>query len=88
MKVKYKFEVMDLDDGLVAVPVGPGAEQFRGVIKVNETAISIFKLLEQETTEESIVESLLKEYTGEKTEITLYVHEFLEKIKAEGILEV
>ena len=52
MKTKYRFEIMELDDGLVAVPVGAGAEQFQGVLKLNETAKSIIELLENETTED------------------------------------
>ena len=87
MKTKYSFEVMDLDDGLVAVPVGDGAEKFRGVLKVNETAVAILKLLEKETTENAIVDTLLKEYSGDKEQIAGYVHEYIEKLKAEGIVE-
>lgn len=87
MKAKYSFEVMDLDDGLVAVPVGDGAEQFRGVLKVNETAVAILKLLEQETTEEAIVDALMKEYDGEKETIASFVNEFIETLKTEGVVE-
>ena len=43
MKSKYKYEVISLDDGLVAVPIGDGTQQFHGVLKVNETAMAILK---------------------------------------------
>ncbi len=87
MKTKYFFEIMDLDDAKVAVPVGNGAEQFHGVLKVNETAVAILKLLVEDTTEEAIVDALMKEYTGEKAEITGYVHEYIGKLITEGIVE-
>ncbi len=87
MKAKYSFEVMDLDDGRVAVPVGDGAEQFRGVLKVNESAVAILKLLEKETTEEAIVDALMKEYDGEKETIANFVNEFVETLKTEGVVE-
>ncbi len=87
MRSKYQFEVMELDDGMVAVPVGKGAEQFHGVLKVNETAVAILKLLEQETTEERIVDTLLLEYNGDRMEIHGWVHDYLEQLKAEGIVE-
>ena len=87
MKTKYGFEIMDLDDGLVAVPVGEGASKFHGVLKVNETAVAILKLLEKDTTEEKIVDSLLEEYEGEKEQMTEYVREFINKLVAEGIIE-
>ena len=57
MKAKYTFEIMELDDGMVAVPVGNDSEQFHGVLKVNETAVFILKLLEHETTEDDIVDA-------------------------------
>jgi len=87
MKTKYSFEIMDLDDGLVAVPVGSGAEQFHGVLKVNETAVAILKLLAQETTEEKVVDALLREYAGERDQVAAYVHEYIQKLVEEGIVE-
>ena len=86
MKAKYTFEIMDLDDGLVAVPVGDGADQFHGVLKVNETAAAILKLIEQETTEEEIVDALLKEYNGNREEVAECVREYLETLNAEGVI--
>ena len=87
MKTKFSFEIMDLDDGLVAVPVGDSASQFHGVLKVNETAVAILKLLEKDTTEEAIVDTLLQEYSEDKEQIAGYVHEFVEKLIKEGIVE-
>lgn len=86
MKAKYTFELMELDDGTVAIPVGNGAEQFRGVLKINETAQAILKILENETTESAIVEKLQQEYTGDREQIAEYVHQFIEKLTEEGII--
>lgn len=87
MKAKYDFEFMELDDGLVAVPVGNDANVFHGVLKINETAAAIIKLLANETTEEQIVDAILKEYNGDNEQITAYVHEFIGKLVSEGIVE-
>ncbi len=86
MKAKYTFEIMELDDGMVAVPVGCDSEQFHGVLKVNETAAAILKLLEKETTEEEIVNDLQKEYEGSKEDIVECVREYIEKLTAENII--
>lgn len=85
MKAKYTFEIMELDDEKIAVPVGAKAEQFHGVLKVNDTAIAILKLLTQSITEEKIVEELMKDFEGE--EIAANVHEFLNTLKTEGLVE-
>ena len=87
MKTKFGFEIMDLDDGLVAVPVGDGASQFHGVLKVNGTAAEIIKLLEKDITEDQITDALLLEYEGEKEQMMKYVHEFVETLTTEGIVE-
>lgn len=87
MKAKYEFEFMNLDDGLVAVPVGDDAVQFRGVLKINETAKTIIQLLANDTTEEQIIDAILKEYNGETEKITGYVHEFINTLITEGIVE-
>ena len=87
MKAKYSFEIMELDDSLVAVPVGGESFQFNGVLKVNETAAAILKLLEKETNEEKIVADLMEEYEGDPDKISEYVHEYLETLIAEGVVE-
>ena len=86
MKSKFSFEIMDLDDGLVGVPVGDGAEQFHGVLKLNESGKAILKLLEQEITEEDIVKQLLNEYAGDEKEVAGFVHEFIGKLIMEGVV--
>ena len=87
MKTKYSFEVVELDDGKVAIPVGKDAEVFSGVIKVNDTAVDILKLMEQDTTEEKIVESLQEKYTGDRSIIAEYVHKFVEELNHEGLVQ-
>ena len=86
MKLKYNFETMELDDRVVAVPVGDGAQEFRGVVKLNESAAEIFNLLKDETTEEAVVAKLKKSY-GDDPEIVVFVQEMIEYLESEGILE-
>lgn len=87
MKAKYCFEFMELDDSLVAVPVGGDSHLFNGVLKVNDTAVAILKLLEQDTNEKQIVKDILKDYEGDPEQIHQYIHEFLNELKSEGIVE-
>lgn len=88
MKLKYIFECMELDDHTVAVPVGDNAHDFQGVIKLNESAVEIFDLLREreEISEEDIVNALEKKY-GSQPEISSYVHEVIEYLISEGVLE-
>lgn len=85
MKLKYAFETMELDDHIVAVPVGEGAKEFRGVVKLNESAAEIFNLFREETTEEKVVTELQKKHDDEPN-LPVFVHEVVEYLAHEGIL--
>ena len=87
MKSKYTFEKIELDGEIVAVPVGESAAELRAVLNVNEEAMRILELLQEETTEESIVAQLLKEFEGEGEEIAPLVSAFIEQLRQEGLLE-
>ena len=87
MKSKYTFEKMELDGEIVAVPVGDSAEKLREVITLNEEAMRILELLREETTEEDIVAQLMKEYEGEKEEISALVSAYIEQLRQEGLLD-
>ena len=47
MRMKYMLEKMEMDDQVIAVPVGENCEEFHGIIKLNETAERIIDLLLQ-----------------------------------------
>ena len=85
-KLKYTFEIMELEDHSIAVPVGEGVENFRSVIKLNDSAAEIFNLLKEDTTESEVVMALKKHY-GDESEISSYVHEFVTQLREEGVLE-
>ena len=87
MKSKYTFEKMELDGEIVAVPVGESAADLHAVLTVNEEAMRILELLQEETTEESIVAQLLKEYEGEKEEVASLVNAYIQQLRQEGLLE-
>lgn len=86
MKLKYAFEKMELEDRIVAVPVGEGAQDFRSVIKLNESASEILDLLQNETTEEEMINTLKERYEDDPM-ILEYVRESVEYLMDKGVLE-
>ena len=86
MRIKYKFEMMELDDHVVAVPVGEDASVFRGVIKLNETSADIFDLLKEETTEKSIVDALETQYDAPRSVLEADVKKCLDEFRERDIL--
>lgn len=87
MKLKYTFTVMELDDQIMAIPIGEGADELHGVVKLNDTAAAIFNKLSEETSEDEIVKSLLEEYDISEDELKNFVHEYVGELSEAGLLE-
>ena len=86
MKLKYEFEMMSLEDKMVAIPVGEEAIEFAGVIKLNETAAFIFNLLKDETTEEAILDALENEYDAPRERLIDDVRKIINEYREKGLL--
>lgn len=85
MKLRYNFEKLELDNWLIAVPVGEGAEEFQGTLKLNNSAAEIFDLLKDNTTESKIVAELTRRH-GDDPNIADYVHSMVMQLQNEGVL--
>lgn len=86
MRLKYTFDKMELNDQIVAVPVGDNADNYHGVVKMNETANAIFNLLAEDTTEEAIVEAMEKEYDVSKEILAADVKRYVQEFREKGLL--
>lgn len=86
MRLKCDFEVMELNEEKIAVPIGDNASMFQGVIKLNETAAFILNLLKEETSEEAVVEALLSEYDGTRDKIEKDVNQYISKFTEMGLI--
>ena len=86
MHVKNTLEPMELDDQIIAVPVGELAKEYHGVIKLNETGAFLLEHLKEETTEEDLVAALAKEYDLPPKRLTQDVHNYLALFRAKGFL--
>lgn len=75
MKLKCDFEIVEMDNEVIAVPIGDGASQVKGVIKMNKSGQEIFEMFKNDTTEEKIVAVLSNRYEDEIQRISGYVHE-------------
>lgn len=87
MKSKYVFEKMELDGQIVAVPVGENAGDLHAVLNLNEEAMSILECLKEHTTEQEIIKKLLTEYEATEENLQPLVHEFIEQLRKEDLIE-
>lgn len=87
MKLKDEIILGSIDGKNFAIATGPLSDKIHGMINNNATADYIFKLLQKEQTEDSIVEAMLKKYDAGEDVIRADVKEILAQLDELGILE-
>lgn len=85
MKIKEGFLLSCVAGNHVVVPVGNVS--FNGMLNLNETAVLIWKKLEEGCEENDLVAAFLEEYdvTEERAKADIIV--FLDKLRQAGILD-
>ncbi len=86
MKVKSDFVINEIGDEFVVVPVEARAEEFHGMVRLNDTGAFLWKLLEQETTEADMVKAVLADYEISEADAGRYVDDFVKKMEDAGLL--
>ena len=86
LKIKDGFIVREILDSYMAVPVGERTREVHGVIALNETGAFLWKMLEENTSEDKLIASMVKEY--EITEKTAKddIKEYLSFLREKGWL--
>ena len=87
MKIKSGFVIREIAGQYMAVPVGERVNDLHGMIALNETGAFIWKLLEDEKTEEDLARALTGEYEVSYEEALEAVREFRELMEKEQVLE-
>jgi len=86
MKLKYKMTTLEMDNELMAVPIGSD-QDFRGILRMNGTTADILIELEEQTTEDEIIMSLFKKYNASEEEIRESVCMVINQLRECGLLE-
>lgn len=87
MKLKKDIVLGSIDGKDFAIATGKLSKKFNGIINNNPTASYIFKLLQKEQTENSIVEAMCEKYDAPEDVIRADVKEVLNLLKEMGILD-
>ena len=87
MKLISGMDVTEVAGEYIAVPVGAATERFRGVVRLNGTALDIWRGLEQGKSEDEIARMLVGGYEGiELSEAKKHTRAMIEKLMEGGIL--
>ena len=87
MKLKDGIVLGNIDGQNFAIATGKLSSSLSGIINNNESANYIFKLLQKEQTEESIVDAMFAKYDAPKEQIEADVKEFITTLEGFGVLE-
>ncbi len=62
MRKKQNFVLREILDEYILIPTGNTAEQFNGIVTLNETALFIYEIIENVASFEELIEMMKKEY--------------------------
>ena len=86
MKLKYQFEIVDMGDEYIAVPVGEDAEHLHGVLKLNDSGREIVAMLRSQNSVGDIVNRLTAKYDNDADSIEAYVRGFVEYLRSHDLI--
>lgn len=87
MRLKKGFVLHNIEDEYMAVATGEAAKSFNGLIRNNETADFIYRMLQSDTTEEEIIHEMCRRYDAPEEVIASDVRELIKKIREAGFLD-
>ena len=86
MRLKIQLETVEIEDSIIAVPVGEQASIYQGVIKLNEVGADILHLLNNDITEEKIADELEGKYEVKRDKLLSDIHLFIDEFNKRGLL--
>lgn len=87
MKIKDGLILKEIAGNYIIVPVSGELVDLNAMINVNETGAFLFKALENETTEEALLDALTKEYDVDSATAKADTKDFLEILRKNSMLE-
>lgn len=87
MKRKDDFEIIDVSNEYMAIPVGEKAKDFYGMVILSEPAAFLLKHMDHHMTEDELVELLLQEYEVEPSVATADIQRIIDILLDIGLIE-
>lgn len=87
MKRNPDFIVTDVAGSHILVPVGKAAVNFNSIISLNEMGLTVWDMLENETSEDEVLQKILAEYEVTEDRARADVERFIGKLRESGCIE-
>lgn len=87
MKIKSDFEIVNIDDDYMLVPVGDQIESFKGTVILNEVTAYLLEKMRVDRTIEELIKLLTSEYDVDEITAQRDLAELLNEMRKIGILD-
>ena len=85
MKLKNEFIVHNVGDETLLVPTADAS--FHGLVQGNKTVDTILRCLQEDTTEEKILDSLKEKYDGDEADMRADIADVIKRLRAIGAID-
>lgn len=87
MKIKDGFAKRDIAGSIIVVPVGETAQEFNGMITLNESGSFFWDCFKNDITIDEAVELVCNEYDVERDRARADVEKFVDMLKENNLFE-
>ena len=87
MKRNAQFILSDVAGSHLLVPIGRMTADFNSVVSLNDMAVALWSLLENDTTPEALLAAVLAEYDVPAEQAKADIADFLHQLRTLGCLE-
>lgn len=87
MRVSKDLILREVAGEYILIPVGKAALEIHGMINLSESAVLLWKKLQEDCTEEELVQALLMEYDIDRETAAADVRELIEQMQKIGVIE-
>lgn len=88
MKLKRNYVLRQVAGAWVVLPLGEAAVDFSGMLKLNESGVMLWRILEQGADKNALVEALLAQYNVSRQQAQTDVEEFLHVLIQSGCIQL
>lgn len=86
MRLRVPYEIMQVEGQNFAVPMEESKDGFNGMVKLSKTAAAIFEYLQEDTTEEAIVDRMCQRFDAPRDVLAADVHGVVTRLQEKGLL--
>lgn len=87
MKIKDNFMLRKVADCFVVVPIGSAVAEFNGMINLNEAGAFLWQQLENDTTVDAVVSTMLEQYEVDEATAKADVEKFVSQLREASLIE-